>query len=303
MKRLLLLTFLVSNLSFGQTPDYFGNEPSWQCRYWNSNQWIPPYIPYWEHFVYYVNGDTSAAGYTYQKIHRRGYRDVDFNSVQKDVLFDEPTGWYVRQVGRTIRYFDLQAGVDSLLISYEKNVGDTFDHFEGQGCWTSTDTIQKIDSVLVNNAYRKVFYLDSTTGPVITEGIGHQSFIDFDEGHVFYDWCSGVGFSYAITCYGENEIPYWQSESNGAACQLDVGLKEVKLKTAQLFQNPVDHSIQIIQPLKEGEYLTLYDLNGQRLQYSNTTSMNVSNVPNGVYLLIIEKWGQAQAQTKVTILH
>lgn len=303
MKNFFWIGLMVSSSCLGQIPDYFDNNPTWRCSIWNSNQWTPPFISEWEHFVYYLNGDTILGAHTYHQVYRRGYRDIDFNTTTHDEYFDEPVDLYIRQDGRAIYYYNTDLSTDTLLVDYEMNVGEVFTTFDGYGCDFSNDTIQMVDSVLVNSEYRRVFYLDTAmNGPVITEGIGHQVYTNFDQGHALFPWCIALGADFVITCYGENLVTYWASESSGQSCDLDVSVSKYD-EQSLVFENPVNNFIQLNINLEIHHQILILDLNGRIVLESASSFIDVSDLSNGTYLLILQENDMNKSRSKVVIQH
>ena len=226
--RITILLFIVSCTFkiYGQIPDYFANDPKWVCGYWNSDQWKPPIQPTTSTYVYYLNGDSTIGGVDYHKLYSRGLT-MGFGPLPINT-FDGFTGYLLRQDNRSIRFWSTQIEADSLLVSYEYQIGDTVRGDVFQEC-NSHRTIQKIDSVLVNSEYRRVLYIDSISGPVITEGIGHQTEINGSIGEFIDPLCIGLGFDWSIECFGYGLTPYWDSQGTGGNCYLNVGVEEIAI--------------------------------------------------------------------------
>jgi hypothetical protein len=149
------------------------------------DQWQPTTSTY----VYYLNGDSTIGGVEYHKLYSRGLT-MGFGPLPINT-FDGFTGYLLRQDNRSIRFWSTQIETDSLLVSYEYQIGDTVRGDVFQEC-NPHRTIQKIDSVLVNSEYRRVLYIDSISGPVITEGIGHQYEINDSAGEFIFPLCIGL---------------------------------------------------------------------------------------------------------------
>lgn len=230
---LLVLILFFSLCSFGQIPDYFANNPTWSCSKWNSNGGGITNETF-DHFTYYLGADTNILSNTYHKLHRRGYRDSVSIPGIINYSFDEFTGISVRQLNRSIRYCSPFVS-DSLLVNYDFMVGDLLQGGVFNNC-PSMNPIQKIDSVLINTEYRRVFYLDSIIGPIITEGIGHQTSVNGTIGEMFLDEWGGIGYDNYLNCYGQNETPYWGSQGTTGNCILNLELNELDKKPKELIQ-------------------------------------------------------------------
>ncbi len=273
--------------SLGQTPDYFANDPKWVCGLWNSNQWSPPYIASTSTYVYYLNGDTTINGKIYHRLFSRG--ETVFAGPITSISFDSFTGHFLRQQNKDI--YSLVDTTESLLVSYNYALGDTVRGSIFQACGFNQATIQKIDSVLINTSFRKVFYLDSVAGPLFTEGVGHQLETNSSIGEFIFPLCQGVGFDYTISCFGFGNTAYWDSQGSGGNCflNLSVSEKESPEKTA-VFPNPSSGSVWVsFEKTHPSVSVVIYNVLGQEIDrktYSNTSKINLDfDGPRGIYYL------------------
>jgi len=284
IKLLLLFGFLSFFNSYSQVPDYFENNPSWGCGSWSSNQWTPPYIQTSSDFVYYVHHDTTIGSNTYKSIYSRGVYSIPdypyFNT------FDNEANIFMRQNGRALYYYDQNDNTDSLYINYDVQIGDTLKGRVNNSFLN--DSIQKIDSILINGTYRHVFYIDTITGPVVTEGIGHQSAIDQNTGEMFLPYGPGIGFDHYINCFGQNELPLWDSEGNGGSCNLDVSTKEEKYSHISIYPNPATDFITIELDKTLQPQVSIYDTRGRLLMVTTKTNINIEHLVPGAYLIIVK---------------
>lgn len=302
MIKLIALLFLFFSLSaITQIPDYFGNNPTWHCSFWDSDQWNTPAEPYTEDYVYYLNGDTVALGFTYHRVFRKGYLNYENTTPTQDLNFDEQTPYYIRQVGRSIRYFTLANNVDSLLVSYDYSVGDTVQGFVFQLCH-SNDTIQKIDSILVNSDYRKVFYLDTLNGPVIAEGIGHQNEITVSSGEFLEQLCAGIGFDYSIHCYGQNLIPLWDSDGNGVNCYLNVDIEKNTNSEFTISPNPAANYFTITAVSEKEFVISIFDLQGNLVLQTSESTVAIDQLVKGFYQVVINDAEGTMQSMKLVVI-
>jgi len=287
-----IITLFYSYLSaLGQTPDYFANDPKWVCGLWNSNQWNPPFVPSTSTYVYYLNGDSTINGTVFHRLFSRG--ETVYSGPTPSDFFDSFTGYYLRQENRNI--YSYMGSTEQLLVSYDYTVGDTVRGSIFQACGLEQSTIQKIDSVLINTSYRKVFYLDSLFGPVITEGIGHQLQINSTSGEFIFPLCQGVGFDYSITCFGLGNTAYWDSQGLGGNCFLNVGVKENNIANVQIYPNPFADCLFIKSKNAKELNVVIYDFWGRKMLEKNFTKefqLSTSLFDAGVYFIVIN--GQAQ---------
>ncbi|MCK6649410.1 MAG: T9SS type A sorting domain-containing protein [Bacteroidia bacterium] len=280
--------FYLSLSSLGQTPDYFANDPKWHCGLWNSNQWNPPYVASTSTYVYYLNGDTTINGNVFHRLFSRG--ETVYSGPIPDLNFDAFTGYYLRQENRDI--YSYTDTTERLLVSYDYSLGDTVRGSIFQACGFHQSTIQKIDSVQINSSYRKVFYLDSISGPLFTEGVGHQLQTNSSLGEFIMPLCQGVGFDYSISCFGFGSTAFWDSQGMGGNCLLNVGITEKNTgETIQIFPNPSSGSTWIsFEKTHPSVSVVVYNVLGQEVDrkiFSNTSKINLNiNGPSGVYYLV-----------------
>jgi hypothetical protein len=288
----------LSAISFGQTPDYFANDPKWVCGDWDSGQLDPLPLTTTSIYAYYLNGDTIIGTETF---HRLFWRGETFASGPSPInTWDSHTGTYLRQDGKSIRFYNDQIGVDSLLVSYDYQVGDTVKGDIFQTCGFGQDTIQKIDSTLINSEYRKVFYLDSISGPVITEGLGHQVDLNGQTGEFIKPLCTGLGFDYYIYCYGFGDIPYWDSQGTNGNCYLNVSIEESDDFDFQLFPNPASDFLVIKSEL-DYEIISVLSLDGKVCLTSNSKIIELENLNVGSYIVEVKLSSGRIARKKIIV--
>ncbi len=284
MKYSFLISFIILSFTyFGQTLNYFNNNPVWHCGLYDSDQWNQPSEPYTDDFNYYIKNDTNIIGFDYHHIFKRGYRSFENSSTQYDLYFDESANFYIRQEGNSIRYFSVNTNSDLLLASYNYNVGDSLRGVVFQDYLN--DTIQKIDSILVNSSYHKRFYIDSINGPIITEGIGHQLNVDSNSGEFLVQLGEGIGFAYMIHCYGQNNTPYWDYQGNGGNCMINIGVNLNSEDTFQIYPIPAFDFINLQSTYKKPFQYKIYNLNGLLIDKGQAIKINISNLSSGLYIL------------------
>jgi hypothetical protein len=248
IKTLFICSFLGSFISLSQIPDYFENNPS--CFNYKS---------------VYKRGKKSLAGYPY------------FES------FDVHANIFIRQSGKALFYYDQNDNIDSLYIDYNAQIGDTL---QGElGITFLNDSIQKIDSIIINGTYRHVFYMDTILGPVIIEGIGHQSEIDQSIGEFLLPVGPGIGFGYSIYCYGQNDVPLWDSGGNGGNCNLDVGIDEENISSIKIYPNPASNFIHIELENTNTALVSIFDTRGKQVLSTSKNKMDVSQLNPGLYIV------------------
>lgn len=285
MKKIAVLFLLINGLvSYEQTPNYFDNNPQWNCGEWNSDQWNPPNQPYNLEFTYYLNGDTLIFGNTFYRVFKKGYKNLEISSEIYDEDFNVQTQYYIRQVGNSIRFYTPQINSDSLLVDYNYAVGDTVrGYIFSQGYLN--DTIQKIDSVLVGSTYRNRFYLDSITGPVVIEGIGQQLDINSSFGEFLQPLIPGIGFNYYINCYGQNLVTLWASNGNEGDCYLNLAVENSETISINIVPNPAINHIKIDCAQSAISLVKIYTIQGELVISTTATTIDLDSLQTGVYVV------------------
>lgn len=265
---LLLLTYN----AFAQIPDYFGNNPSWGVTEFIGAGYIDEYPSGFDDRVrYYVSGTYDIGDYTYFRVKQKTYRkDL---SAEGPYTYDyyppcESYEMFVRQEGRSIYYYE--DGVDSLLISYDLEVGD---ELNGAYYYHHYDLyhVVSIDSVLVGDEYRKRFNFsvaDAGYFPYLIEGIGYRNAdVEHIDGH-FFGYPSGfdvfgIGFELRLTCYGENGIDLWGDEGD---CFLTMSVEDdEQTNKLDFYPNPVTDDLNILNDTKINS-VSIYSIDGQLVQ-------------------------------------
>jgi len=289
MKKLIFI-FLVFSLNKveAQIPDYFGNDPGWYCEHYEI---ITPLNTLTYQKLYFTDGTETVNSFTYYKVYLRQY------------IYQSPTGPgpnppisagttfsnYYRQDGRSIYYYESSTGQDSLLISYDLLVGDTFGGKFGYS--NPEDTIVKIDSVMVGSVYHYKFYTDTILWSFshVIEGIGYRqqegSGIGSYFGDTFYPG-GGIGFDYLMGCYGENNISLWPIP--GASCGLTLDMvEEINFSSIEIFPNPVTDILNINLGNEQIQSVKILNLQGQIVQLGENENVDVSHLESGVYIISI----------------
>jgi len=296
MRRLFTALMLLLSVGYvsSQTPDYFANNPSWHVS-------IEGGVPgmgtgyYSSSFLLYLNGDTTVQGQTYHKLYTRGYDDNNGTLPPSSAVYFNHLYMLVRQEGKSIRYFEDQQQVDSLLIDYDLTVGDTF---KGMVFHNENIVVEDIDSVLIGSEYRKVFKSNIAPGNfnAAIEGVAEASFLDsiFPTGmfgaSVFRPY-EQLGVEHIpIVCYGQNDAVLWTG--SGVECNLTVGVPDVLPEPDLVWYDSENKTIRI--ESYDGES-RLFNSIGQEVVRTTEGFISGDNLDPGIYLVHLEKSGMVSA--------
>ncbi|MDP2188348.1 MAG: T9SS type A sorting domain-containing protein [Sphingobacteriaceae bacterium] len=287
MKNALLLLFcLVSLSTHAQVPDYFANDPRWIENEYSAGNQVPPFIPRNTTSLYWIAGDSLVNNVLYKKVMSRSRTTYDYAYPPS---FGGGFRCLLRQEGRNIWRLDNQHGaLEYLLVSYDYEVGDSLRGYAFEQCGHNTDTIQKIDSVLMNGAYRKVFYVDSLNGPIIIEGVGHMLDASGSGGGFTLPLCMGIGWGNTLLCYAQGALPLWPDQSAGATgCELSLNVADAELPVLAIYPNPFAQYLEVKTADFTEKELVLYDISGKlllRQAFTEEARIATDHLPAGIYV-------------------
>jgi hypothetical protein len=288
MKNALLLLFCLGSLSTqAQTPDYFANDPRWIENEYSAGNQVPPFIPRNTTSLYWIAGDSLVNNVLYKKVVRRSRTIYDHTL---PTSFEQGFECLLRQEGRNIWRLDNQNGaLEYLLVSYDYEVGDSIQGYVFEQCGQTINTIQKIDSVLMNGVYKRVFHVDtSTNGPIIIEGVGHVLDPTGSGGGFLKPLCMGLGWSNSLLCYAQGALPLWPDQSSGATgCELSLNVAEAELPEVSIYPNPFAQYLEVKTVDFTEKELILYDISGKlflRQAFTEEVRIATNHLPAGIYV-------------------
>jgi hypothetical protein len=234
----------------------------------------------------YASGDTTIGSFVYHKLYKNSYTYSFCGPWASLYYFGE---YYKSFREDTIakKVYLFENGVDTLAYDFSLNVGDTLPETCLGGCF-SVCYIESIDSVLVDNHFRKQFWISGGGGWLnfcsLIEGIGSSlgSFAPLCP-----PWAEGGEQLY---CVRINNQVVWSSDPAGCylLTNIDDEYKEVK---ASIFPNPfsLNATIGISKKLNNAT-LSIYNVLGQEIKSftnisGNEINLNRDNLPNGVYFI------------------
>jgi len=146
--------------------------------------------------------------------------------------------------------------------------------------------IQSIDSILLNDHYRKryLIYGVMMDTEYWIEGIGSDK--AFFSAYSFGEFENSL---YTL-CYNDTETYYINSPNGQDSChyQTPVGVDNINFAKSSFYPNPIKHNLNIKTP-NYPSYLYLYNVSGQLVLQKEikqeNTSINFRPYPNGVYFI------------------
>jgi hypothetical protein len=177
-----------------------------------------------------------------------------------------------------------------LLFDFSLNEKDTFwTYGKYNNCIINFLTVENIDTIRVNNSYRKVFYFKESRFIIWIEGIGNVQGLQW----CMHSWPSnGVGNE--LVCMHQNDtLLYFNSGMfyatfDGCVPQfVKDGVALLPNAEVQVYPNPATNGKVYFENL-DFETLELYDLSGklireERISGVDCYQLDISGLPPGVY--------------------
>lgn len=281
MKKLLLILLFYANIGKSQTWIYHPMPDSnavWNIEAVNP---CPQIVTLYQDFSITISGDTTINSLTYHKLFTPHVID-SYSGTNCGSTFPGYKG-AIRQDTTLKRAYIVKPffNTEQLLYDFTLQVGDTL-----QGVIASfsvdADTVISIDSILVNNSYRKKWNI--TNGISIIEGIGSSY------GLVKNSTAGIIGLfpDFSITCFSQNGVAIYPN--NSTSCMLITfqnNLNETA-KEIKIFPNPSNGTFTVDFNTLGIKEIILNDLFGQIILKENTSnSMNltIENLKPGLYIL------------------
>jgi len=238
-----------------------------------------------------IKGDTSVGSYIYHKLYRNGHKWSNCPP-PGFYYYNEYFGAFRQDAENKKVYLLGNNELDTLAYDFNLNVGDTLPptclNWDSQYYY-----VESIDSVLVDNNYRKRFWISNDylqNFISLIEGIGsdHGPFSPFRE-----NWTES---SNDLWCVYKDNDTIWNYYPNGYGCQLLTSINNLKTEPEiQIYPNPFSNYTHLT---IAGNYtnitLTIYNSFGQKLKenfYQNGQSIRIDrdSFANGLYFVQIRQ--------------
>lgn len=235
------------------------------------------------YYNYKTSGDTLIGAYTYKKVlYAYNITPGPFNFSTYTFNF----AYRNDSINKKVYYLDVTGGInkDTLWYDFNLNIGDTVKNTYSYTRYMNNRVVQSIDSVLICGSYYKRFNFncpDNASG--LVEGAGFMdNFIhtERDNNCPFEPvWIYSTGLS---TCYFTSVNDYFKDNQ------------------IELFPNPVISELKIGISLKISEYAIVNNMGAIILtgNFSNSQSINVSSLSDGLYIIKIQDKSGKSYQSK-----
>lgn len=263
------------------------NDPEWIFSDYDTDGFNTEYS---QTYSLFISGNKDTIGYSY----------FELSSLDYTYLFDVPGSNYcgatsnpkilLRQVDRSIRFFEESTNTDSLFINYNLSIGDT-----ARGHWTTLYDynqstffiLDSLDSVLIGSEYRRILYFQSTNSTnqaVVYEGL-FQSYPDGNQEKFVFKTCILGYHTHHFACYGSGETPefYWLHDS--LSCQL-LDLSQSSEQPYDFYPNPATDLIYINR--NDIDDIKIFNSVGQLMIVTKEKSVDISDLKVGTYFIFIK---------------
>ena len=276
---------------------------------------------------YFYGTDTTIHGNRYNRMLTRS----EFSpSDCIDFLFEYPGDFYIREDTIANKVYYLSYNVifspdtfDHILYDYTLNVGDSIAY--GPYGIHTMDSVTGIDSIFISGIKYKIFHLQNMAGYgtgfyTIVEGLGCTGSPILP---TFFVAC--FEYEERVLCFNQNSyyppfnIPVndlcagWGGDTlnNNLGClTLSRPIQNKKELIVNFNPNPADDLMLISTnvPFSPHTTLNIYDITGknilsEELPLQTQYKMNTSNLPNGMYMCIIQDYKGILQKQKIVISH
>lgn len=266
--------------------------------------------------------DTSIANTSYKLIKRRNIYYDYFANGERSVSDFSTTNILLNNINDSIYQYFPDQDSSVLLYIFNLQVGDSLVIKSNDICINYNDFPQYPDSStlhvtnVINDTIGNFIYTTYVTdeeiqphqlGKIINNIGPSISFFP----SLNYNYCYpdpnefldiGIGKQNGLTCYYDDTRGY-VARNKGECHNIITSTKEIHKPNIQLFPNPAKDFIQIQDLQAESiEHLIVYDLVGKKIKvfnYSSDSSYNVSDLPNGVYIIEMYKNNQLIYRSKI----
>jgi len=278
MRKLLLALFATPLFSVAQTSTYFPfpvDSATWSVEYWDVT---PPFgYDCWNTWHYGINGDTMIGSNTYHKIYQT---NVQYN-VLIDTIYNSSNAVYVSAFRedsmKRIWAIGSWDTIERLLYDFSVNVGDTVyvDYF-----WQSA-VVDSIDSVLINNSYRKTILLHDQNWSTHEwiEGIGSMDGL--------LSWQMVSSFSERLICHSQHDQLYY-SVYTYCHCDHNLnGVAEQEEEHLNIYPSPSNGGFEV-DNVVGAMRLEMFDASGRLVKQQEIADhlyVDCAQLPDGIYFI------------------
>lgn len=242
----------------------------------------------YDHFKYFIDGDTVIGANEYYKVYKSGYSYEwefsgyisDYNYYERSfrgVLRESDNKWYTSDIYNN----------DVLLYDFTVNIGDTI-------C-SGLITISDIDTIMVGGESKRRFHLFM----IGVGGLADKIIEDVGATTGLFEPLVGGEFSSTMYCYAVDFTPLWINPNNYPDCDLSVRIDEsIKNVNIICYPNPFTASSKIEYTLDKNSkiQISIYNAIGKVVYEVAETyvrpgrhevSWSLGHLPAGLYYCVL----------------
>lgn len=237
---------------------------------------------------YWFDGDTIIENKYYKKVYLQYHDSIaDFTKASYYAAVREDT------IGEKIYCIQTYDGVERLLADFSLKKGEdtevwSFFPTPYSSPWIADVYVEEVDSVLINNEYRKRLKISNIQGEYWIEGIGSTCGL-FSP----YVGVADIGETTFLLCVEVNDVLYYQAPYTNTCYYsppIGVGINEVDRQYLKIYPTIADNRL-IVETDNLDSFNRYEILNTQGLSIQkgilNTNEINISDMPNGFYFLLL----------------
>jgi hypothetical protein len=316
-----ILILISSGLSAQKYVPFPTGNAQWNMYYKETDAWLSYGVIKSVILNYVLQGDTLTDTKTYKKLYLRTVTSGSTEMKLKGLIREEnkrvylinlTTEGYMSQVKQVSsdgksgmsQFYNYKSGVEYLLYDFNKNQpGDTLSLLEGK--------IIAIDSVLIQNSYRKRYRIDSYKDEYVIEGIGSVN--GGLLGPVTPLLTSMYNYEWEFVSYSQNDECIYKNpvyvDCNSAQKWTDALTTPMQSNHITVSPNPVTESSTIRWDISENNlYTTLVitDVLGKSIKTVNVSgkteiSISRSDFKKGIYIAKLVKDRGLETTAKIIV--
>ena len=191
---------------------------------------------------------------------------------------------YLREEGHKV-YFRYDAGQNEfLLYDFDLQAGDSVYLPKSDGMYLQVyepSTVQSVDSIFIGAEYHRRITIESWLIFDFIEGVGSAQGLLYCE----LPWVDWYG---TLSCFSQDDTIF-ETNGSGASspgnCWVYIGIPEAAEQTMQIYPNPASDRITL---QSDTPYtLQLFNLGGNMLRETYSSTMSLEGLPMGMYILKI----------------
>jgi hypothetical protein len=166
-----------------------------------------------------------------------------------------------------------------MIFDFTLEEGDSVDLPIEYGQMTWPSYVEDVDSVLIGSNYHKRIFINAWIGITFIEGVGCE------QGMLYFEipWVDWYGF---LKCFSMNDTIYdihGSGSTTPGHCWLYLNVPETPPEAISIYPNPTNDKLYVTGYVNCR--LELLNTHGQVVSRTNGSSLDLSGIPIGIYIL------------------